>query len=200
MKTIFTTLFALLCLAIQIPYPFTTSMMNMLELSVIGLASLCLSLQPNDKRVQGKFITYVFGKALPNALLMLFSVLAVQVFSIIMKTPAPEVSAEEANAIYSTMSIIVLTFAGLICLFRLCQPFNVFRGIMFSVIAILVVVWAIYLKTATIGSIKLFDGLTKIKYWHHILFTITVIIADIPISECMSLLFNKMLPGNRQKK
>lgn len=200
MKTIFTTLFALLCLAIQIPYPFTTSMMNMLELSVIGLASLCLSLQPNDKRVQGKFITYVFGKALPNALLMLFSVLAVQVFSIIMKTPAPEVSAEEANAIYSTMSIIVLTFAGLICLFRLCQPFNVFRGIMFSVIAILVVVWAIYLKTATIGSIKLFDGLTKIKYWHHILFTITVIIADIPISECMSLLFNKMLPANRQKK
>lgn len=200
MKTIFTTLFALLCLVMQIPYPFTTSMMNMLELSVIGLASLCLSLQPNDKRVRGKFITYVFGKALPSALLMLFSVLAVQIFSLIMKTPNPSITAEHASAIYSTMSVIALTFAGLICLFRLCQPFNVFRGVMFAVIAALVFFWAIYLKTATIGSIKLFDGLTKIEYWHHILFTITVIIADIPLSGCLTFLFNKITSNDKNKK
>lgn len=203
MKTIFTTVFALLCLAMQIKYPFTLSMMNVLELVVIGLASFCLSIQANDKRVEGKFINYVFSRAFPNAILMLFSVLAVQIFKIVMASNGTAVVLDNGQvneAIYSTMSIIALTFASLICLYRQCQPFNIFRGIMFTVIFIIVFAWAIYFKTLRIGSMQIFPDLVALKeHWHHIIFLITVIIADLPLSGLIFTLLNKIKHINRKK-
>ena len=75
MKTLFTMLVGIitLCLPYMHTYPFVASQMNPLEFFVIGLPAFFLSLQPNDSRVEGRFISHVIKKSVPSALLMVIS-------------------------------------------------------------------------------------------------------------------------------
>ncbi|MBO5926552.1 MAG: HAD-IC family P-type ATPase, partial [Clostridia bacterium] len=67
MKTIFITLLALLSIASAKPFPFVSGMLTILEFAVIGVPSIILSLQPNQKRVEGDFLLTIFSNAIPGA-------------------------------------------------------------------------------------------------------------------------------------
>lgn len=63
MKTLFTTVFAIISIILMQQYPFVTSNMMVLEFFVIGIPTFFLSLQPNQNRVKGKFLSYVLSRA-----------------------------------------------------------------------------------------------------------------------------------------
>ena len=176
MKTFFTMILAFIVLFIPTLkcYPFTLKQMNPLEMIIIGLASLSLSMQPNDSRVTGKFIANVIGKSLPAAIVMVLSVGAVGLISLFDTTTDHEV--------FCTMAILALTFAGLVNLFNICRPFNRFRTILFSIISALLVI----LLCITICCGMEFIGLTKLSpsegHLYHLLELFAIIATDFPLS------------------
>ena len=126
MKTLFTALLAALVLIIPgMVYPFMPKNMLLLEVCVIGIPSFFLSLQPNNARVQGKFITHVISRAVAGGVLMILCVMSMYIANV--------ANNEEFGGYYIAMSMIALTFSGLVMLYRVCQPFNAYRVVLFAV-------------------------------------------------------------------
>ena len=122
MKTLFTILLSIFCLIIKTNYPFTTKQVLLLEILVIGIPSFFLALQPNNERIKGKFLINVLSKSLPSAIILFLNVLACYFFDRLLGT----------NGQFQTMASIAITVVGLFILYRICKPFDVFRGIMFA--------------------------------------------------------------------
>lgn len=179
MKTLFITMLAFGIILIPgATYPFNTANMMILEFLIIGFASVCLSLQANNKKVQGNFISYVIMKSLPGALLMLISVLIIEIIKPFLQTYynfPPE--------IYQTMQVHVMNFAGVIMLFRICKPFNTFKGILYALILLLLSLITVFslIKGFALLDVASFAGLEEC--WHHILIMISIVIIDIPLSN-----------------
>lgn len=134
MKTIFTILLSIFFLIVKDPYPFSTKQVLLLETLVIGIPSFFLALQPNNEKIQGKFITNLLSKAIPGALILVLNVIACYVFDLTLGTDGQ----------YQTMASLTITFVGLLVLYRLCKPFDIFRGIMYaSMITLCIVVLSI---------------------------------------------------------
>ena len=94
---------------------------------------------------------------------------------------------------YHAMMMIVLTFSGLVMLYRISQPFNTLRGIMYTVVTALVF---LVLSVPFCGSL-VFDKWRLVSFTlPQILITIIIIQACFPISGylikwCNSLLGEK---------
>jgi len=141
MKTLLTALLALTCIFVHTGYFFKPSHMMLYEMFVSAVPSLALSLQPNTERVKGKFIPFVISRALPGALTMGLCIFSVYVISQISDLAlhfgfTTNVDTEEAKAAasltYNAIMMLVLTCTGLVMLFRICQPFNVWRAVLYG--------------------------------------------------------------------
>ncbi len=119
MKTIFTLLLSIYAMFTVSGYPFEPKQFTIMELFVIGLASLLLAVEPNNKRIEGTFLKTVIAKSLPNAAAMFVPVLIVMLLGNI-----GFVSDECRN---STAMIIVIA-VGLINLYSICIPFSKWRA------------------------------------------------------------------------
>lgn len=195
MKTIFTMLMAVitLCLPYMKTYPYRLSNMIMFEMFIIGIPSFFLSLQPNDMRVSGRFISYVIKKSLPSAILMIINVIIIEFCRVYINAFPSDV--------YTTMSVYVLTYAGLINLFIACRPFNKFRSVVFILSAILVLIVTAISLTGTFESIlSLTPMLPVIDYWHHLLIVLTIVLIDIPLAFLLQKGFNKINLSKSNKK
>ncbi len=123
MKTMYTILLTLFCLILNIPYIFeNTKQVLLLETLVIGVPSFFLALQPNNERINGKFIVNLLSKAIPGALILFLNVVACYIFNTTLGTTSQT----------TTMASLAITFIGLLVLFRLCKPFDIFRGCLFA--------------------------------------------------------------------
>lgn len=126
MKTLFTIFFSIIILIMGKAYPFAPLQLYMLEFCVIGIPSFFLALQPNKSRIKGKFIFNLFKNALPGALTLLLNVMACYGFVQLTQGSLDD------TVLISSMATIALTFTGLSMLLKLCQPFSVLTGILFS--------------------------------------------------------------------
>lgn len=123
MKTIYTILLTIFCLILHIPYIFeNTKQVLLLEVLVIGVPSFFLALQPNNERIQGKFIVNLLSKSIPSALILFLNVVACYIFNTTLGTTTQT----------TTMASLAITFIGLLVLFRLCKPFDIFRGCLYA--------------------------------------------------------------------
>ncbi len=130
MKTIFTMLLTIFCLVMGIKYTFSsTKLILILEMFVIGVPSFFLSLQPNTDKIQGKFLTNLMVKSLPAALIFTIMVIANYILN---------VTGIVSDVDYQTMSSLTVTLSGMLVLLRLCKPFNVYRGVLYSAMVALV--------------------------------------------------------------
>lgn len=130
MKTLFTIILTILCLIFTIKYPFNTNQIILLEWCVIGVPSFFLALQPNSERIKGRFLINLIAKSIPGALIFVFNVAACYVFTLLTKTPDQ----------FATMGSLVLTFSGLLVLFNICKPIDVFRGVLVASMIIMSIV------------------------------------------------------------
>lgn len=188
MKTLFTMLFSIIMLFMPAisTYPFTLSNMILLEMFVIGAPSFFLSFQPNDSRVEGKFMNYVLSKSLPSALLMVFGVLVVFLAMAIFENTYFDYNT------YVTMACYTLTYAGIISLYSICKPLNKFRAVLFFTnlfVILLITIISIGNGMPMLGLEKLWPFET---YWHHLLIIIVVLIIDAFILSLLQRLCDKI--------
>ena len=179
MKTLLTLLLAVTCILLGSKYFFTTNNMMMFEFFVSSIPSLVLSLQPNTNRVKGRFIPYVLSRSIPGALTMGLAIISLYVLH---RTPIAGALGLTAGGVetleYQAMMMLALTFSGLVMLYRICQPFNTLRGVMYALVTSLVF---LVLSIPFCGGI-VFDD------WNLVSFTLPqVLIMIIIVQACFPL-------------
>ena len=193
MKTFLTLTLAAFCISMGSAYFFTTNNMMMYEILISALPSLVISLQPNTARVKGKFIPYVLSRAIPGALTLAIGILSLYVIrhtGIAASLGLVNEAGEDA-LVYTAMMMLVLTLVGLVMLYRICQPFNILRAILFIVIS---VACATVLSVPFLGSI-VFDEWNAVHFnLQQILLLIIIVQATIPLSGGLIRLFDMMNP------
>ena len=195
MKTFLILFLAVTCILLGSAYFFTTNNMMMFELLVSAIPSFVLSMQPNTNRVKGKFIPYVLSRALPGSITMAIGILSLY---IVHKTGLSEsfgfINATGADTPeYNALMMIALTFTGLVMLFRICQPFNVLRAILFICSAGLC---SLVISVPFLGEI-VFSGWSNLNFTlPQILIIVIIVQAAIPISDVLIRLFDMMNPAD----
>lgn len=185
MKTLFTAILAIICIAMQKPYLFMPQNMLLLEFAIIAVPSFFISLQPNKERVRGKFISHVMSGAVAGAVLMIACVMAMYLTNVI----APDEFGEH----YMAMCVMALTFSGFVMVFRICQPFNVFRAVLcVAVFAICAAAFAV----PYFAENMLFKGWSNIVWDYAKILTLVVVLeAAFPASEWLIKLMHIILPS-----
>ncbi|MGN1235668.1 MAG: HAD-IC family P-type ATPase [Christensenellaceae bacterium] len=211
MKTFLTALLAIFCLLTGTTYFFKTSNLLLFEMFIAGVPSVFLSLQPNTERVHGKFITHVISRAVPGAVTMALSVIAMYLMStplfanllnmgglneIFLSTEEEAISvadflARQFQTDYLALAFVALTYSGTVMLYRLCQPFNIMRGTL----------WASSISICTIGILFLpdffFSGWSELSFtFPEILYLLLIVLVAFPLSKGLIRFFDKL--GNRE--
>ena len=167
----------------------------MFEMFISAIPSFVLSLQPNNNRVKGKFIPYVLSRAIPGALTMALGVLTLYILhrsDLAVRFGLLDNSGAETLA-YQAMMMLVLTFGGLVMLFRICQPFNVFRTCIFALSTFLCVA---VVSVPYLGEF-VFDGWTNVDFTlNQVLLLIIIIQASFPLSSVFIRVFDMMNPAD----
>ena len=123
-KTVYSTLLALLFLFLDLSYPFAPIQMTLIGALTVGIPSFFLALEPNNERVPRDFMGYVLSHTVPGALTIVLAVLGVMFVS--------EFTAV-SHAELSTMSAFATGFVSFLILYGVCQPFDAKRIALFSV-------------------------------------------------------------------
>ena len=191
MKTLLILMLAVICISLKKMYFFQTNNMLMYEMLISAIPSLVLSLQPNTERVKGKFIPYVLSRAIPGALTMTVGIMVVylihssslaETFGFVRSVDTPA---------YNALMMIALTACGLVMLYRICQPFNVVRAVLW---VIAVALCAIVLAAPALGEF-VFDGWSQLDFTvPQILLMIIIVQASYPISGFLIKAFDMMNP------
>lgn len=194
MFTIFLTVLTIILPTVFTTYPFTPDNMIMLEVFVIGIPSFFLSMQTNSSKVTAKFVPTVLEKSLPCALLMVLSVVLVQLLQTFLgeKALSPE--------IYTTMSVIILTFSGMLSLYTICYPFNLFRVLLFFMNFSIVTIISLYAISNGLPLLGLAKMSPLSDYWHHLLVILVLLLAQIPINYLVVQVCKKFRFGEKLKQ
>ena len=193
MKTFFVMLLSLLTLVIpNLNYPFTLKQMILLETVVIGAPSFFLSLQPNNARVEGKFLKNIIKKSLPGAIIMIITVFALQVFK--------DYYGKFPDEMYQSYGVFAFTIAGFINLFMICRPLNRYRSVLLLMCSLLLI---LSFTMSYFYGVS-FLGLSKIvppnDYdYSLIFFFVLVLLFDLILSLALNtILTNRLQPENNK--
>lgn len=116
---------------ISFVYPFETQHLYIWEFCSIGIAGFFLAMQPNDKLIQGGFISNVVSNALPGGLIITCAALSVFVLRLF-----PSFSGINTQEAAVTMGMIVISVMSFVVLLRCSMPFNKYRKILFTCLSI----------------------------------------------------------------
>ena len=128
MKTIFTILLSIMSVVTFSGYPFEPKQFLLLEMFVIGLASVLLALEPNNKRIEGTYLDTVIIRSFPNALAMLVPVVFLMMFE-----KFTNMSLDTRNSIAMALLLLV----GFFNLAALCRPYTKWRALVVALVGIL---------------------------------------------------------------
>lgn len=122
-KNIFSFLLSLFSMAFMITYPLEPSQISMVAMFTIGIPAFLLAMEPNKKMIEGHFLTNVLLKALPagltDVLIVGFLTIFGQTFGL-------------SNEEISTAATLLLAIVGLMILFKISKPMNLFRWIVWG--------------------------------------------------------------------
>ena len=188
MKTLFITVFALISIIFNHAYPFKSNNLMMLEFFVIGIPSFFLSLQPNRERVRGKFMPAVLAQTIPCSLVLILAVESIQLVAMLQPQYFNGSNTDE-------LSIIIITFAGLVMLYRVCQPFNLYRAVL-----LLTMTAACVLSITLLPSFFFEDGYpTPLLGFVQILYVIVVVLLCFPLSDFLVRLTERLRTGKKKQ-
>lgn len=150
-KTIYSTILALMFLFMGSSYPFVPIQLSLISMITIGIPSFILALEPNREKIQGEFLKNVIARALPTGLTVALNIF---ILSLLHK------SGKIPTEYYSSLCVISTGVCGIILLFTLAKsrkseesnlPISIFRLLL-----------AIILTGLFIG------GLTVFNWWFNI--------------------------------
>ena len=143
-KTIYSTLFALVFMILSADLPFLPKNLTLIGYITIGPPAFVLALEPNKEIVKGKFLSTVLRNSMPVAFTIVISVVIIFLVS-----PLMNISPEQL----STVSVIVTVAVGYIFLIKLCLPFTWIR------ITLLVLLLALFVVSFFLPVTRAFFGL-----------------------------------------
>lgn len=179
-KTMFTLLLTLILIFAHRPFPIEPVQLSFISMFAIGLPSVVIALEPNNKRIKGSFLRNVLVKITPGAIA---TVLASVIVVVLGETGNLVMGEKELK----TLVTIVILFVFLLVLANICKPFNKYRTIMFAsifVCSLLIIVVSPYLGQITFGGLFKVGTLNLYKlYPSYTLVNIALIVALLYLSE-----------------
>ena len=121
-KALFSTIIAVCFIFIQRDYPFFPIQFTLINAFTIGIPSFLLALEPNNERIQGRFIFNLLTRAAPGAVCMATNVLWIMLASAFLPFSSSQLS---------TLCVMTTALTGLLVLLRVCLPFNWMRAALF---------------------------------------------------------------------
>lgn len=140
-KTTFSFLLSLAFIFIPENYPFMPLHLTLISSLTVGIPSFFLAFVPNTERISGNFLYTVVKNALPGGVAITLNVLILTLVGAIIGF--------NNNESY-TVAAVITGFTGFYVLFRVCQPINIWRGVMLGL-----------LIAAFVGAAIIFDWLLK---------------------------------------
>ncbi len=135
----------------DIHYPFITNHLYLWEIFTTGFAAFALAMEKNSERIHGHFLSNVFKKAIPAAVVLVSSVLLIFLFYLLQEKGLANFGIYNRGCAIA-MSVITFSVLGIVCLYRVCSPLNKYRAI---VLASSAVVNAVALILSAIFTYKL---------------------------------------------
>ena len=129
---------ALFCIFSGMPYPFQSFNLTLIAALTIGVPGFFLAMEPNYERVQGRFLPTVMRQALPGGLTNVIVVILAHLTMIRFGLPLTD---------SATVCTAVLAVVGMLVLFRVSTPFDLFRKVIWGAMA-----------AALLGSFLLLGG------------------------------------------
>lgn len=117
-KNIFSLIMSILTICFGITYPLKPSQISLISLFTIGIPALVLSQMPNQDMIRGKFMTNILLKAFPAGITDTIIVAAMVFFGQAYNVDQPDIA---------TASTILLCIVGLMILFEISRPMNVYK-------------------------------------------------------------------------
>lgn len=117
-KNIFSLVLSVLTICFGIAYPLKPSQISLISVFTIGLPGFILSLMPNKELIRGKFISNVLFKALPAGITDTIIVSAMIYFGHIFNVSQTDIA---------TASTILLSIVGLMIVFQISKPMDVYK-------------------------------------------------------------------------
>lgn len=141
---------------------------------------------------RAKFITHVMSRAVAGGVLMILCVMSMHI--------ADAIDHAEFGDYLTAMSMIALTFSGLVMLYRVCQPFNAYRLVLF----LLMLAIAIVCIAVPWLAQKLYTDWYSLSWdYAKILVIVVVIEAAFPLSSALIKIMEIIMPsstGNAKKQ
>ena len=117
-KNIFSFLMSIFSVVVLITYPLEPSQVSLISLFDIGLPAFLLAMEPNENRIEGKFMKNVFLKALPAGLTDVLSIGALVICGIVFDLPSEDIA---------TAATVLLAMIGFMILTKISRPLNKYR-------------------------------------------------------------------------
>ncbi len=125
-KNVFSLGLALICMLTGWAYPIQPFHMSVIAALTIGVPGFFLAMEPNYQRVTGKFLPAVMRKALPGGLTNIIVVFAAYLMMNAYRLPSSDAA---------TVCTAALAVVGLLVLFQVSRPFDLFRKIIWAAMA-----------------------------------------------------------------
>lgn len=117
-KNIYSLILSILTICFGIAYPLKPSQISLISLFTIGIPALVLSQMPNKELIKGRFIKNILFKALPAGITDTIIVAAMMYFGRVFGVSQAEIA---------TASTILLGIVGLMIVFQICKPIDVYK-------------------------------------------------------------------------
>lgn len=117
-KNMFSFCLALITLFFTLPYPFSPTQLSLVSALTIGVPSFVLAMEPNKRRIEGKFLPNVIYRAVPAAVADVVMVVTVILFYL---------SFDLTEGALSTICTCIVGVVGLLMVNKTCQPYTPMR-------------------------------------------------------------------------
>ena len=117
-----------------VQYPFDPNHLYLWEIITSGFAAFFIALEKNSEKIEGRFLSNVFKKAIPAATLLISSVFLIFLFYILQRNHLLNVGVYTRDSAIA-MSVLTYSVLGLVFLYRVCSPLSKYRKIVLIVSA-----------------------------------------------------------------
>ena len=117
-KNIFSFCLALITLFFTLPYPFSPTQLSLVSALTIGIPSFVLAMEPNSRRIEGKFLPNVIYRAVPAAMADVAMVVTVILFYL---------SFDLTEGALATICTCIMGVVGLLMVNKTCKPYTPIR-------------------------------------------------------------------------
>ena len=117
-KTIYSVLLSLVCLVLNIPFPFMPIQITLIDLIIEGYPAFFISFEPDNRRITGRFLPSVLRRAFPNAVSILICFVVLLALSWVMPIPTAQ---------FDLLLYLLVGTVGIQAVFKASWPLNRLR-------------------------------------------------------------------------